>query len=162
MLANRLEGAVPAAVAPAPAREQTGRVAFDAAKSSANMSGSATLAEAESAVRQRSVQLSERRDGGGRGASSELRRGGGRMFTLRGGVWTDVNHHDSLSVTTIAPFSRAYFELVAARPALREALAIGTPVLVAGRSVSLKVADGGTTTWGTGAMTRFLQEFDGR
>lgn len=162
MLANRLEGGVPATAAAPAAREQTGRVAFDAAKSSASMSGSATLAEAESAVRQRSAQLSERRDGGGRGASSELRRGGGRMFTLRAGVFTDVNHHDSLRVTTIAPFSRAYFDLVTARPALREALAVGTPVLVAGRRVSLKVADGGTTTWAAGAMTRFLQEFDGR
>jgi Ca-activated chloride channel family protein len=162
MLANREERAIPTLAAAPAVGQQTGRVAFDAAKSSANMSGSATLAEAESAVRQRSAQLSERRDAGGRGASSELRRGGGRMFTLREGVWIDVNHHDSLRVTTIAPYSKAYFDLVAARPALREALAIGTPVLLAGQKASLKVADGGITTWTTGAMTRFLQEFDGR
>jgi hypothetical protein len=80
----------------------------------------------------------------------------------RGLVWTDVNVRDSLRVVTIAPFSRAYFDLVAARPALREALAIGTPVLIAGTRVNLKVADNGTTTWATGAMSRFLQEFDGR
>lgn len=84
------------------------------------------------------------------------------MFTLRAGVWTDVNHQDSLRVTTIAPFSRAYFDLVAARPALREALAVGSPILIAGRRVSLKVSEGGISTWATGAMTRFLQEFDGR
>jgi Ca-activated chloride channel family protein len=162
MLANREERTLPAA-APVAVGAQTGSAAFDAAKSSANMSGSSTLAEAESAVRQRSAQLSSRRgDISGRDASSELRRGGGRMFTLRAGVWTDVNHRDSLRVTTIAPFSRAYFDLVAARPSLREALAIGAPVLIAGRQVSLKVADGGTTTWAAGAMTRFLQEFDGR
>ena len=159
MLANRREGPVPTS---APAiGAQTGAAAFDAAKSSASMSGSANLAEAEQAVRQRSAQLGERRESRD-GAAGELKRGGGRMFTMRAGVWTDVNHADSLRVTTIAPFSRAYFELVAARPALREALAVGTPVLLAGKRVSLKVADGGTATWTAGAMTRFLQEFDGR
>lgn len=160
MLAGRREDRPMPASAPS-VREQTGAAAFDAAKSSANMAGSATVAEAELAVMQRSSQLSDRRLGNG-GPATELKRGGGRMFTLRGGVWTDVNHADSLRVITIAPFSRAYFEVVAARPALREALAIGTPVLVAGKRVSLKVADGGTTSWATGAMARFLQEFDGR
>jgi Ca-activated chloride channel family protein len=160
MLAARNERTQPQLAAAPPAAEQTGRIAFDAAKSSATMAGASTIAESERAVRQRSVQLSERRDG--QGAGVELRRAGGRMFTLRDGVLTDVTHDDSLRVTTIAPFSRAYFELVAARPALREALAVGTPVVIAGRRASLKVAEGGTATWAAGAMTRFLQEFDGR
>ena len=80
-------------------------------------------------VRDEALERGERRDSRD-GAPSELKRGGGRMFTLRAGVWTDVNHADSLRVTTIAPFSRAYFELVAARPALREALAVGLVVPV--------------------------------
>jgi hypothetical protein len=63
-------------------------------------------------------------------------------------------------VTTVAPFSRAYFDLVAARPALREALGVGTPVLLAGRRASLRVAEGGIAAWTPGALDRFLQEFD--
>ena len=65
-------------------------------------------------------------------------------------------------MTTIAPFSPAYFALAAARPALRAMLAVGMPVLVAGRRASVKVAEGGVTEWTPGALERFLQEFDGR
>jgi hypothetical protein len=73
-----------------------------------------------------------------------------------------VAHRDSLKVTTIAPFSRAWFALIEARPALKSALAAGTPLLLAGRRVSLKVADGGTSEWAPGALDSFLKEFEGR
>ncbi|HEV8357564.1 MAG TPA: VIT domain-containing protein [Gemmatimonadales bacterium] len=166
------EPGVVAANAPMPmpsgaagAREMTGDAAFKAARaSSLNLRGS-TLAAADQAA---SMRLEEIVVSGvnGRDRSSygtkDVRRAGGRLFAQRDGVWTDVAHRDSLKVTTIAPFSNAYFAVVRARPALRAALGIGTPVVVAGRRASLKVAEGGLSEWTAGALERFLQEFDGR
>jgi Ca-activated chloride channel family protein len=146
------------------AREMTGAMAFNSAKASASLSGSTTMAAADQAAGFRLDQLvaTARVRGGAESERMEIQRAGGRLFARRNGVWTDVAYRDSLQVTTIAPFSPAYFALAAARPALRAMLAVGTPVLVAGRHASLKVADGGTTEWAPGALERFLQEFDGR
>ena len=157
--------------------EQTGSVAFDAARASAAMQKSSTLADANKEAKLRLEEIVVtggltaaggrplvREGGSARGTrtAKDVTRAGGRIFTERDGVWTDVAHQDSMRVTTIAPFSPAYFALVRARPSLRPALAVGTPVLIAGRRVSLKVADGGLSEWTAGALQRFLQEFDGR
>ena len=157
--------------APAPmagrsmAREMTGAQAFDAAKSSANLSASTSLQSANAAV---SGRMDEMRGGGRggvatRGERSEIRRAGGRLFAFRDGAWTDLTQRDSaVSRKAIAPYSPAYFALVKARPSLRAALSVGTPVVLAGRRISLKVADGGATEWTAGELDHFLQEFDGR
>jgi Ca-activated chloride channel family protein len=147
------------------AREMTGAKAFNSAKASASLSGSATVAAADLAARfslDEVVVTASSTRGGTEAERKAVQRAGGRLFARRNGVWTDVAHRDSLKVTTIAPFSAAYFAIAAARPALRRMLAVGTPVLVAGRRASLQVADGGTTEWAPGALQRFLQEFDGR
>jgi hypothetical protein len=142
----------------------TGAGAFDAAKSSSRMTGSGNLSAANEAMAERMDQLVLASGLSGRDSRerSEVKRAGGRVLALRKGVWTDVAHRDSLKVTTIAPFSRAWFALIEARPALKSALAAGTPLLLAGRRVSLKVADGGTSEWAPGALDSFLKEFEGR
>lgn len=146
------------------AREMTGAVAFDAAKSSAAMTGSTSLQSANTAVERRADQL-YRLAGGGRGGAgggqTEVRRAGGRLFAMRDGLWTDLTEAPKAQ-KSIAPFSPAYFDLVKARPALKAALAVGTPVVLAGRRISLKVAEGGASEWTAGELDRFLQEFDGR
>jgi Ca-activated chloride channel family protein len=147
-----------AAGAPA-ARGMTGAGAFNSAKASARMSGSTTLQAADQAAE---VRLDELVTGTGSGDRKELKRAGGRLFALRDGTWTDLAHRDSLKVTTIAPFSRAWFDLLEARPRLRAALAVGSPLVLAGARASLKIAEGGTSEWAPGALTRFLQEFEGR
>lgn len=147
------------------AREMTGVTAFGAAKASASLSRSGSIAAADQAMQLRLDELVASGRSPAKGAEperKEVRRAGGRLFLRRSGVWTDVAHRDSLKVTTIAPFSPAYFALAAARPALRAMLAVGTPVLVAGRRTSLEVAEGGLTEWSPGALEQFLQEFDGR
>lgn len=157
-LANQaMPVAPPRAVA---ARDQTGVVAFEAAKASARMSGSVTLAEANAAVQHRSRELQGRDEAStGRGAVTRV---GGRLFVRHDSTWTDARHRDELPLTTVTPYSRAYFALIEARPALREALTVGTPVIIAGRSVSLRIGDRGIATWSPGALARFLREFDGR
>ena len=150
-------------IPPAAPREMTGSAAFDAARASAKMSGSVSLQAAEEVVANRMGQVkSEFRSRDGRMAPAEMKRAGGRVLVLRGDIWTDIGHSDSLKVTTIMPMSRAWFALLEARPALRATLAAGSPIIVAGRRASLKVADGGLSEWAPGAMSRFLQEFEGR
>ncbi len=147
----------PMATGASASRQMTGARAFDAAKASATMTRSTTLAAADEAVANRIGELAaigERRDA--------MKRAGGRIFTRREGVWIDAAHRDSLKLTTVAPFSPAWFALVKARPSLAAALAAGTPIVVAGRRASLKVADGGLNDWAPGALARFLQEFDAR
>jgi Ca-activated chloride channel family protein len=146
------------------ARNMTGEREFDAAKASARMSGSSTLQAADQAAQLRleELALTGAKDARNPRERGELKRAGGRVFALRDGVWTDLAHGDSLKVTTIAPFSRAWFDLLEARPGLRTSLAAGSPLLLAGARVSLKIADGGTAEWAPGALTRFLQEFEGR
>ena len=147
----------------------TGNAAFDAARASATMAKSTTRSAADAAASFRLEELvvtgvNVAAAGGNRstGEHREVRRAGGRLFAWRNGVWTDLAGQDSLKVTTVAPFSPAYFALVHARPALRAALAVGAPLVIAGRRASLKVADGGISEWTGGALERFLLEFDGR
>lgn len=153
------DGIRPAAAPAGPrmAQEMTGIGAFDAAKASATMSGSSSLQAANAAVARR---LDDMRWRGGSGSAPEVRRAGGRLLVLRDSVWTDVAVRDSLKTRTIAPFSSAYFALVAARPELKAALAVGHPIVLGGRRIALKVAEGGASVWSAGELERFLQEFD--
>jgi putative intracellular protease/amidase len=143
---------------PAAAREMTGGVAFDRARASAKMAASANLQAAEGAVMNRLEEVVVT----GAGRRDETKRAGGKVLSKRNGVWTDLAHRDSLTVTSIAPFSKAWFALAEARPALREALAAGSPLILAGRRASLKIIEGGVSDWAPGAMDRFLREFEGR
>ncbi len=136
----------------------TGARAFESARSDAAMSGSSTLAEARDQAASKQARIERQVSG----ARNEVKSGGNRTFVLRTGVWTDVAHADSMTITSISPYSAAWFAIVKARPALAEALAIGDPLVVAGKRVSLKVVKGGLTEWKAGAMERFLKDFDGR
>jgi Ca-activated chloride channel family protein len=146
------------------AREMTGAQAFQAAKSSASLSASNSLQMTDMAVSGRIDEVrADTRSAGRAGERQEIRRAGGRLLAWRDGVWTDLSQRDSVKAAkTIVPFSPAYFALVAARPSLKAVLAVGSPISLAGRRITLKVADGGSTEWTPGELDRFLQEFDGR
>jgi Ca-activated chloride channel homolog len=144
------------------AREMTGARAFDQAKASANLSASASLQLQEAVVTGVMERVQSNANSTGASPAREIRRAGGRLFALRDGSWTDLTRRDSLKTKVIAPFSPAYFALVAARPSLKPALAVGTPIVLAGRQLNLRVAEDGATEWAPGELSRFLQEFDGR
>ncbi|PYP40465.1 MAG: hypothetical protein DMD48_03615 [Gemmatimonadetes bacterium] len=86
---------------------------------------------------------------------------GGRLFIMRDGTWTDLGHGDSLRVVTIAPYSDAYFALLKALPDLRDAATLEPAVLVAGRRASIKIGEGGKTSWLPGELERLVREFRG-
>jgi Ca-activated chloride channel family protein len=138
------------------AREMTGAAAFDAAKASANLAGSGSRQAAEAAV---AIRFDEMRD---RSGGKEVRRAGGKVLVKREGVWTDVGFKAGMKVRSVAPFSKAYFALVKARPGLRAQLAAGHPLVLAGTRIALRIADDGVAEWGAGELDRFLAEYEGR
>jgi hypothetical protein len=77
-------------------------------------------------------------------SGAETRRAGGRVFVRRGAVWTDAAHRDGTRVIKVKAFSAAYFALLDLAPQLREPLALGDRVLVAGNGVSVEVGVDGT------------------
>lgn len=151
-LAAGVGGVNQMAPAPAPAA-QTGKVAFDRARESGQMSKAASLAEADAAAEEKFEAL--------RSADSELRRLGGRVFRRQAGVWTDIAHRDSLRVLTVAPFSPAYFAVVRSLPEVTAGLQAGSPVLVAGKRASLKVDAGGREKLSDAELRDFVRQFRG-
>ena len=86
---------------------------------------------------------------------------GGRLFIMRDGTWTDLGHGDSLRVVTIAPYSDAYFALLKALPDLQDVATLEPAVLVAGRRASIKIGEGGKTSWSPGELERLVRQFRG-
>jgi hypothetical protein len=95
-----------------------------------------------------------------RSGINPTQRVGGRLFILRDSTWTDLNHGDSLRVTSIVPYSGAFFALLKALPDLRDVAALEN-VLVAGRRASIKFGEGGKTRWNPGELERLVREFRG-
>jgi hypothetical protein len=138
---------------PAAPSAQTGAVAFERAKESGRLSQATSLSEADAAAADKLEALG--------GARNELRRVGAKVFRREGSGWTDVAHADTLRVTTVAPFSPAYFALVRALPELTRSLQLEAPVTVAGRQASLKVAAGGVERLSDTEIRDFVRRFRG-
>jgi hypothetical protein len=134
---------------------QTGAGAFERARTSAKLADSKTLAAADAAASDRLESLS-RKDG-----TAETRRAGGRLFILRGRVWTDVAQADRITVTDIAAYSKAYFELVRQLPEVAPYLSVGEELLIAGRKASLRIGPSGVETWQPGQLAALVRNFRG-
>jgi Ca-activated chloride channel family protein len=103
--------------------------------------------EARKAAAQRAVTtLSDvdAMDAGRRDAS--VQRAGKRMFSLRDSVWTDVNYKNSMRKVVIRPYSAAYFKILDLLPELRESLALGDKVIVAGKDIAIEIGTAGVDT----------------
>lgn len=86
----------------------------------------------------------------------------GRLFVLKNGMWTDLAHGDSLTVTSVEPFSDAYFAVLRALPELEPYVARFDSVLVAGRHASIRVAAGGVTRLSDAQVDGLVRAFRGR
>jgi Ca-activated chloride channel family protein len=86
---------------------------------------------------------------------------GGRLFRLRDGVWTDIAHGTSRSVTRVRAFSAAYFRLLSALPELEPAFRELSTVVVAGVEVSVQVGDEGIEEISTSELRRLVAGFRG-
>lgn len=121
----------PAMLASPVASAQTGRVAFEAAQTSADYAGASSV----SVARKVSDRAQDRVGGSGMGATQRVI--GSRRYQQRGAQWTDVGQR-AQRVVNIEAFSAAYFALLQALPELRDASTLGDDVLVAGKTVSIR------------------------
>jgi hypothetical protein len=72
---------------------------------------------------------------------AETRRAGTHLFQRDRDRWVDVRFTTALKVYRVKAYSASYFTLLQRLPQLRDALAIGDKVLVAGRSVAIEVVE---------------------
>lgn len=123
---NVVVGAVAAqsAAAPPPASARV----FEAVRDAAKLRAATSLAAADE------VSMSK---------SDPVQHVGARTFNLKNGVWTDAAVKKSTRVVKVRAFSKAYFALVNEIPDLKEALALGDKVAIAGRDVVIEIADDG-------------------
>jgi Ca-activated chloride channel family protein len=135
---------------------QTGAGAFERARASSNLTDSKTLAAAEAAAADRLESLSRESD-----VKAQTRRAGGRLFVLRGRVWTDVAQADRITITDITAYSRAYFDLVRVLPEIAPYLAVGDEVVIAGRRASVRVGPSGIEVWKPGQLADLVHNFRG-
>jgi len=142
------------APAPVPAN-QAGSGAVGRATQDKSMASAVRLDE--TVVTVDGAQLDEFRRA--RSGINPTQRVGGRLFILRDSTWTDLGHGDSLRVVSIAPYSDAYFAVLAALPDLREAAALEPKVLMAGKHVSIKIGTGGKTSLNPGELEKLVREF---
>jgi hypothetical protein len=135
---------------------QTGKQAFDRAQASAKLAESKSLAAADAAADERLASLAPATV-----SPSAARRAGGRLFALRGQVWTDVGHTDRITITEVAPYSRAYFELVRLLPEVALFLSVGDQILIAGRRESIRIGPTGIEAWKPGQLSTLVRNFRG-
>jgi len=147
---NRIRGmAVPAPGRPG-SRTEIGRVRGAGNGVSAPAERDAQFSAAKQAQEQRAavsiagLDSMEKDQAAMRGV--QVRRAGTRMFQLTDGAWTDVRAVPDMRRVKVKPFSAAYFALAEELPGLREALAVGERVIVAGRAVAIEVTDTGADT----------------
>jgi Ca-activated chloride channel family protein len=133
---------------------QTGTGAFEQARISAKLSDSKSLDAVESAASTAPTSLPRDR-------AAETRRAGGRLFIRRGQVWTDAGLPDRITVTDVAAYSRAYFELVRQLPEVAPYLSVGEEILIAGRQASVRIGSSGVETWQPGQLAALVRNFRG-
>ncbi len=148
-----LDRAMELAEAPA---EATGAEAFKRADASSRLRQADALEEAEAVVA--GVMTPAGRPGHGAAA---VRHVGRKLFVLQNGTWTDMTFDDSLQVIELAPYSEAYFELARRLPAIREYLALGDRLIIAGDGVVLKLVADGATEWDSQSLRVVLNGFQG-
>ena len=157
-LRQRAENGVMQAPAPAPA-DQAGAASVGRAARERSMSESVHLDAIVVTGAMDTTGFDELRHA--HSGINPTQRVGGRLFIMRDGTWTDLGHGDSLRVVTIAPYSDAYFALLKVLPDLRDAATLEPAVLVAGRRASIKIGEGGKTSWLPGELERLVREFRG-
>jgi Ca-activated chloride channel homolog len=129
------------------------------ARESADARGVRTAAELEDLDARLMARVeSEVREGG---PAAERRIVAGRAFVLLEGVWTDRLHLEETRTVEVQAFSPAYFALLEAIPELRSWWRELSPVLVAGRDLSLRAGDQGATTLPPTEIRRIVREFRG-
>ena len=137
---QRTEGQATGAVAPtaaaaAPPPEARRERDFSSARRAQEQMAAKSLAASDASAQMMDEQAAA--------AGVQVRRADGRVFTLQDSVWVDASIRPDAKVLRIKAYSGAYFKLLELAPSLREALAIGERVRVAGRTLTIEIAPDG-------------------
>ncbi len=154
---------VTGAAAPAPPSPtaQTGKAAFEAAQTSADMVSAVTVSGARQASnRAQDRSMDSTATVTSAGGMSRQRVIGSRRYEQQGAAWTDAGQRTQ-RIVTIEAFSSAYFALLAALPELREAAALGDDVLIAGSRVSIHLQRTGVATMVGSDVQQLAKDFRG-
>lgn len=144
---GRMPAAAPTAV--------SGESAVASARLAATRREAQTAADLAAAEQAATAQLARR-------AGADERNVSGRRFRLDAGVWTDAGHTAGARVVHVAPFSRAYFDVLAQLPELQPIVTAFDAVTIAGGRVSLRLAPGGRETLTTAELAGLVREFRDR
>ena len=129
-----------AAPAAAPAPASSNEMRFEAARAAAKQREAKSAAELDDAT-----------------AAIGQRRVGERLFTLANGVWTDARFTSTLRTVSVKPYSPAYFALVQRLADLAPAFALGDRVVVAGKSVAIRLDPAGAEQLGEGELAAVVR-----
>ncbi|HUF28727.1 MAG TPA: VIT domain-containing protein [Gemmatimonadaceae bacterium] len=159
-------GANAATPPPAASEAERRRREFDAGRAASVQRSAASIAAVDSMVTIAEAEVarvggvgSRAGIGGAMGAVSPRRTMDGRTFELRDSVWTDVSWREGMRTIAIAPYSAAYFAVLEMYPELRSAFALGERVVVAGRSIAIRVEAGGAERLSAGERSALQREW---
>jgi Ca-activated chloride channel homolog len=139
-------------------------VSGDVAVQSARASGRARAARSASDLAAMEAPILARVEEGraqGPAFRNDFRVVAGRAFVELDGVWTDRLHGEGVRLVEVQAFSPAYFALLRALPELGSWWRELSPVLVAGREVSLRAGDEGAATLSQAQIRQIVREFRG-
>jgi hypothetical protein len=74
-------------------------------------------------------------------------------------VWTDTGAASKANQIRIKPFSPAYFKLIEEIPELREIVAIGDQITVAGKSIVIAITSSGVETLSDSDLRRIVSQW---
>ncbi len=136
-------------MAPAALKARSVDMAFESAKVASAQRSMSNVAAIDS------LSLASRpRD---KDEARSTRRIDGRTFALRDAAWTDVRYHAGMQVTTIKPYSKAYFDLLQQLPELKTVFALGDRLVVVGKTSAIRVDDSGVAELAPGALTALVR-----
>ncbi len=134
---------------PAPMARQT--AAFELAKVASAQRNVASVAVADSIAR---VSFAGLRD---KDEAAANRRVDGRSFVQRDGSWTDTRYHAGIQVTSIKPYSKAYFDIVQQLPELKAIFALGDHLTVVGKTGAIRLDDSGASELTPSALAALVR-----
>jgi Ca-activated chloride channel family protein len=127
---------------------------FELAKAASAQRSVASVAVIDSLARG-SGGLRDDKDASG----AARRRIDGRTFALQNGVWTDARYRvgGGMQVTSIKPYSKAYFDLVQQLPELKAVFSLGDRLVVVGKTNAIRLDDSGASDLSATAMASLVR-----
>jgi hypothetical protein len=151
MTTGAVGGLMPVAANAQPGSTTRQLAAFEAAKAASLQRSASNIAVVDSLARVSGGPLRDK------DAASATRRVDGRTFALRDGGWVDTRYHAGMQVTTIKPYSKAYFDVVQQIPELKSVFTLGDHLTVVGKAGAIRLNDSGAGELSPSALAALVR-----